>query len=177
MSINTTKWREKKSFELKLISSEPDRQIELNLSGTDLYQIMYILEIVPSFPIVFAALHLIGTLVHYIQKGQVLFFVWFSGFWICLVISLLMMTLGSQTQSNTQPCHYHIQCVPEKRKPINQVNFSENYNELSNIVYIVTKLILSPFFWHQIQDVLAMYGWARTIWNGDVKIDLRRIGG
>ena len=29
-----------------------------------------------------------------------------------------------------------IQCVPEKRKPINQVNFSENCNDLSEKVYI-----------------------------------------
>ena len=29
----------------------------------------------------------------------------------------------------------------------------------------------------EIQDVLAMHGRARTISNGDVKIDLRRIGG
>ena len=31
-------------------------------------------------------------------------------------------------------------------------------------------------FKHQLQDVLAMHGQARTISNGDVKIDLRRIG-
>ena len=36
-----------------------------------------------------------------------------------------------------------IQCVPEKKKPINQVNFSENYNDLSEKVYIVTKFSLS----------------------------------
>ena len=71
----------------------------------------------------------------------------------------------------------YIQCVPEKRKPINQVDFSENYNDLSKKVYIVTKFSLSSFFWYQIQDVLAMLGRARTISNGDVKIDLRRIGG
>ena len=29
-----------------------------------------------------------------------------------------------------------------------------------------------PFFWHQLQDG-AMHGQARTISNGDVKIDLR----
>ena len=33
---------------------------------------------------------------------------------------------------------------------------------------------LSSFFWHQLQNVLAMH--ARTISNGDVKTDLRRIG-
>ena len=69
-----------------------------------------------------------------------------------------------------------VQCVPERRKPINQVDFSENYNDLSKKVYIVTKFSLSSFFWQQIQDVLAMLGRARTISNGDVKIDLRRIG-
>ena len=42
-------------------------------------------------------------------------------------------------------------------------------------VYIVTKFSLSSFFWHQLQDVLAMHGQARTISNGDVKFDLRRI--
>ena len=42
--------------------------------------------------------------------------------------------------------------------------------------YIVTKFSLSSFFWHQLQDVLAMHGQARTILNVDVKIDLRRIG-
>ena len=64
----------------------------------------------------------------------------------------------------------------KKWKPINQVNFSENYNDLSEKVYIVTKFNLSSFFWHQLQDVLAMHGQARTISNGDVKIGLRRIG-
>ena len=39
-----------------------------------------------------------------------------------------------------------IQCVPQKRKPINQVNFSENLNDLSEKVYIVTKFSLSSFF-------------------------------
>ena len=69
-----------------------------------------------------------------------------------------------------------IQCVPEKRKPINQVYFSENCNDLSEKVYIVTKFSLSSLFWHQLQDVLAMHDQARTISNGDVKIYLRRIG-
>ena len=35
---------------------------------------------------------------------------------------------------------YYIQCVPEKRKPINQVNFSKNYKDLCKQVYIVTNL-------------------------------------
>ena len=70
----------------------------------------------------------------------------------------------------------NIQCVPQKRKPINQVNFSENWNDLSEKVYIVTKFSLSSFFWHQLQDVLAMHDQARTISNDDVRIDLRRIG-
>ena len=38
----------------------------------------------------------------------------------------------------------------KKRKPINQVNFSENCNDLSEKVNIVTKFSLSPFFWHQL---------------------------
>ena len=64
----------------------------------------------------------------------------------------------------------------KKRKHINQVNFSENCNDLSQKIYNVTKLSLSSFFRHQLQDVLAMHGQARTISNCDVKIDLRRIG-
>ena len=35
---------------------------------------------------------------------------------------------------------------------------------------------LSSFFWHQLQGVLAIHGQARTIWNCEVKTDLRRIG-
>ena len=34
---------------------------------------------------------------------------------------------------------------PRKKEPINQVNFSENYNDLSKKVYIVTKFSLSSF--------------------------------
>ena len=59
---------------------------------------------------------------------------------------------------------------------ISQVSVSENCNELSEKVYIVTKFSLSSFFWHQLQGVLAIHGQARTISNGDVNIDLRRIG-
>ena len=63
-------------------------------------------------------------------------------------------------------------------KPINQVNFSENYNDLSEKKKkSSSKKSVSSFFWHQIQNVLAMHGRARTISKGDVKIDLRRIGG
>ena len=69
-----------------------------------------------------------------------------------------------------------VQCVPEKRNPINRVNFSENCNDLSEKVYIVTNFSLSSFFWHQLEDVLAMHEQARTISNGDVKNDLRRMG-
>ena len=47
--------------------------------------------------------------------------------------------------------------------------YQKKITSLQNSVY--------PLFWHQIQDVLAMHGQARTISNGDVKIDLRRIGG
>ena len=69
-----------------------------------------------------------------------------------------------------------IQFVPEKRKPINQVVFFFNCYDLSEFCfYIVTKLSLSSFVWHQLQDVLAMDGQARTISNGDVNIDFRRI--
>ena len=39
-----------------------------------------------------------------------------------------------------------------------------------------TKFSLSSFFWHQLQDVLAMHEQAPTISNGDVKYDLRRMG-
>ena len=68
------------------------------------------------------------------------------------------------------------QCVREKRKPINQVNFSENCNDSSEKIYLVTKFSLSSFFWHQIQDALALHDRARTISNSDVKKDLRRMG-
>ena len=34
-----------------------------------------------------------------------------------------------------------IQCIPEKRKPKNQVNLSENYKDLSKKVYIVTNSV------------------------------------
>ena len=69
-----------------------------------------------------------------------------------------------------------IQCVPQKRKPINRVNFLENCNDLSEKAYIFTKFSLSSFFWHQLQVVLAMHEQALTISNGDVKNDLRRMG-
>ena len=89
---------------------------------------------------------------------------WFLlAFWLC--------------EQQTHNAKWITQCVQEKRKPINQVNFFQNYNDLSKKVYIVTKFSLSSFFWHQTQDVLAMHGQARTISNGDVKTDLRRIGG
>ena len=39
-----------------------------------------------------------------------------------------------------------IQCVPQKGKPINRVNFSENCNDLSEKAYIFTKFSLSSFF-------------------------------
>ena len=38
-----------------------------------------------------------------------------------------------------------IQCVPEEWKPINQVNYSENCNDLFKRVYIVIKFSLSSF--------------------------------
>ena len=65
----------------------------------------------------------------------------------------------------------------KKGNPYIKLIFSENYNDLSKKVYIVTKYSLSSFFWHQIQDVLSMHDRARTISNGDVNIHLRRIGG
>ena len=37
----------------------------------------------------------------------------------------------------------HIQCVPQKRKPINRVIFSENCNDLSEKAYMFTKFSLS----------------------------------
>ena len=46
---------------------------------------------------------------------------------------------------------------PRKKETHNQVNFSENCNDLSEKVYTVKKFNLSSFFWHQLQDVLAKY--------------------
>ena len=51
-----------------------------------------------------------------------------------------------------------------------RANFSENCNDLSEKAYILTKFSLSSFFWHQLQDVLAMHEQALTISNGDVNI-------
>ena len=47
---------------------------------------------------------------------------------------------------------YTIQCVPEKRKPIIQVNFYENCNDLSEKVYIVTNSVYPLSF-----DTTYMY--------------------
>ena len=69
----------------------------------------------------------------------------------------------NEKQSETNLVSIIIQCVPQKRKPINQVNFSENCNDLSEKDYIFTKFSLSSFFWHQLQDVLAMHEQALTI--------------
>ena len=46
--------------------------------------------------------------------------------------------------------------------------YQKKFTLLQNSVY--------PFFWHQLQDVLAMHEQTRTISNGDVKNDLRRMG-
>ena len=46
--------------------------------------------------------------------------------------------------------------------------YQKKFKFLQNSVY--------PFFWHQLQAVLAMHGQAQTISNGDVKLELRRIG-
>ena len=102
-----------------------------------------------------------------------------------MVVDILFKT--TWWKSSQDACHhnyfqdfsqmYIYSASQKKRKPLNQVNFSENYNDLSKNVYIVKNLSLSSSFWHQIYDVLAMLGRARTISNGDVKIDLRRIGG
>lgn len=55
--------------------------------------------------------------------------------------------------SNTNSLQFtDIQCIPQKRKPINRFNFSENCNKLSEEAYIFTKFSLSSFFWHQLQD-------------------------
>ena len=48
--------------------------------------------------------------------------------------------------------------------------YQKKFTLLQNSIY------KSSFFWHQLQDVLAMQGQARTISNSDVKIDLRKIG-
>ena len=75
---------------------------------------------------------------------------------------------------NDKQCYTTVRS--RKKETHKSCDFSENCNDLSENVYIVTKFSLSSFFWHQLQDVLAMHGQARTISNGDVKIDMRRIG-
>ena len=107
---------------------------------------------------------------------------WIIG-WINLMIDNKIMELMSHGNRNAfyyskYKSQYSrpIQCVPQKRKPINRVNFSENCNDLSEKAYIFTKFSLSSFFWHQLQDVLAMHEQALTISNGDVKNYLRRMG-
>ena len=84
--------------------------------------------------------------------------------------------IAENTGSASKTTKALYKCVPQKRKPINLVNFSENCNDLSEKAYIFTKFSLSSFFWHQIQDVLTMHEQALTISNGDVKNDLRRMG-
>ena len=59
-----------------------------------------------------------------------------------------------------------LQCVPEKRKPINRVNFSENCNDLSEKVYIVTKCIL--FLLTPVTRCIG-HAWASTDHHMDTK--------
>ena len=66
--------------------------------------------------------------------------------------------------------------VRPRKKETHKSSFLQTVMIYPEKVYIFTKFSLSFSFWHQLQDVLAMYGQARTISNGDVKIDLRRIG-
>ena len=60
-----------------------------------------------------------------------------------------------------------IQCVPEKRKSINQLNFSENYDLWKT----------NQFLFFLLTPNAKCIGRARIISNGDVKIYLHRIGG
>ena len=106
-------------------------------------------------------------------------FTWAKKGFVDLLADSLLFWSGLFLSYNT---HYDerfaiiIQCVPQKRKPIFRVNFSENCNDLSEKAYSFTKFSLSSFFWHQLQDVVAMHEQALTISNGDVKNDLRRMG-
>ena len=61
-------------------------------------------------------------------------------------------------------------------KTVNQVNFLKTVVIYQKEFTLLQKFSLSSFYWHQFQDVLVMHGQAQTISNGDVKIDLRRIG-
>ena len=75
--------------------------------------------------------------------------------------------------------HDNVQCAPEKKKPINQVNFSENYNELSQIVYIITNSVYQIHFISGTRYTICI-GHTRPITNYFkwwCKIGLRRIGG
>ena len=64
----------------------------------------------------------------------------------------------------------------KKKETHKSSKFSENWNDLSEKKFtLLQNSVYSSFFWHQLQDVLAMHDHARTISN-DVRIDLRRIG-
>ena len=71
--------------------------------------------------------------------------------------------------------HYSNYTVrPRKKETHKSSNFSENCNDLSEKVYIVTKFSLSFLLTPVIRCI--GHAWARIISNGDLKIDLRRMG-
>ena len=75
--------------------------------------------------------------------------------------------MSSQVSQNSLKSKHLYSASQKKGNPWIKLIFLKT-NDLSEKVYIVTKFNLSSFFWHQLQDVLAMHGQARTISNGDV---------
>ena len=64
----------------------------------------------------------------------------------------------------------------EKRKLINQIYFSEKHNDLSNKFTLLQNSVYPLSFDTSYKMYWSFHGRVRTILNGDVKIDLRRIG-
>ena len=61
-------------------------------------------------------------------------------------VPLIEVCIIERASENVREFPLDIQCVPEKRKPINRVNFSETVMIHQKKVYIVTKFSLSSFF-------------------------------
>ena len=72
---------------------------------------------------------------------------------------------------------YNIYSASQKKgNPQIKLIFLKNAMICQKTFTLLQNSVYPLFVWHQLQDVLAMHGQARTIWNGHVKIDLCRIG-